>query len=394
MKIAFVFGGKSAEHEVSVISAMQIINGYTQEENSILPVFLDKNNDFYLVDIKKTELKDFATFPLNEKKFVKVYLRPNSNWLYQAKNNKKVDEIDVCVNICHGGIGENGELVALFDLCNIPISSSDALAMGAGFDKVATKLMLKSSGIDTLDCIWFYRDEWENYPTKIIKELSKFKYPLIIKPARQGSSIGISVAHNARELVKSVKLAFEFDGKVLVERALEKFCEYNCSALGRAEGKIMVSEVDEPKRIHEILSFEDKYISGQKDSFCAGQDHSAQGIKSGQDARSLKMSGSLAGQQRNFLSTGKLVEKIKKQTQQAFKILGLSGVARIDFLFDVKRKRLYLNEINTVPGSLAFYFWSRKDIDINALVGHLVEVAVERSAERYKLTYDCSMKLF
>lgn len=395
MNIGIVFGGKSAEHEVSVISAMQIINGYTQEENAILPVFLSKKNEFYLVDLKNISLKDFAAVKLDEKKFTKVYLKVGDNALYSVKNNKKIATIEACINVCHGGIGENGELVALFGLCNIPISSGDTLAMSVGFDKVATKLALSKSGIDVLDCLWFYKNEWENNPTRIISALSKLKYPLIVKPARQGSSIGISVTHDARELVRAVQLAFKFDGKVLVEKALKDFCEFNCSALGDAEGEIEVSEVDQPIRVHEILSFEDKYVSGQgKPTLTGGEkqisinDLRKRETTAGQPKKTdstaqPKKTGSMATQPRQYLTDKKLAEKIRNQTAKAMRDLGLSGVVRVDYLYDTKKKKLYLNEINTVPGSLAFYFWARKSVDINALVNKLIDIAIKRHSTRF-----------
>ncbi len=388
--IALIFGGKSAEHEVSVITAKQIYNGYTKEEFNILPIFLDKENQFFLVK-DFTDLSEFAKSNLNSKIFTKVKFEIGSNKLYKSANRKEICVIDACINACHGGIGENGNLVALFEMCNIPISSGDTMALAVGFDKVASKLICKASDIDVLDCIWFYKEEWENAPTKILNDLSKQKYPLIVKPARQGSSIGVTVAHNARELISAVKLAFEFDNKVLIEKSLQNYKEFNCSAIGFAGGQIETSKVDEPQKIHEILSFEDKYVNGGKSSDKNNKLDSCS-CKFNNE-KNLGIKGSLANAKREFTKDLKLETKIKAITEKVMRIHNLSGVIRVDYLFDIKKKKLYFNEVNTVPGSLSFYFWAKENLDINALVEKLVSIAQTCFMKKFELKNEYITKL-
>ena len=394
--IGFIFGGKSAEHEVSVITAMQIISAYTKEECNVLPIFLDKSNNWFVFDAKKVALSDFAREKLDAKIFTPVRLDKGEKCLIlqRWKRTEKI-KLDACVNLCHGGLGENGQLVGEFEACGIPISSGDSIGLGVAFDKVLSKFLCAADGIPVLPCVWFFKDEWENAPTKIIGELNRMKFPLIVKPARQGSSIGISRVNNATELVSAVRVAFEFDNKVLVEHAIENAREFNCSALGMAGDDVMISDVDEPIKKHQFLSFEDKYIGDVKGAsiskFCDTKD--ADGAKGGDLNGGIKGGALSASGGRTYLKDAKLAKKVRELTAQAFRLHGLRGVCRVDFLFDPKRKKLYLNEINTIPGSLAFYFWTRAGMNTIAFVDHLIKIAKTANARKAELKDEYITKL-
>lgn len=394
--IGFIFGGKSAEHEVSVITAMQIISAYTKEECNVLPIFLDKSNNWFVFDAKNVALSDFAREKLDAKIFTPVRLDKGEKCLIlqRGKRAEKI-KLDACVNLCHGGLGENGQLVGEFEACGIPISSGDSIGLGVAFDKVLSKFLCAADGIPVLPCVWFFKDEWENAPTKIIGELNRMKFPLIVKPARQGSSIGISRVNNATELVSAVRVAFEFDNKVLVEHAIENAREFNCSALGMAGDDVMISDVDEPIKKHQFLSFEDKYIGDVKGAsiskFCDTKD--ADGAKGGDLNGGIKGGALSASGGRIYLKDAKLVKKVRELTAQAFRLHGLRGVCRVDFLFDPKRKKLYLNEINTIPGSLAFYFWTRAGMNTIAFVDHLIKIAKTANARKAELKDEYITKL-
>ncbi len=394
--IGFIFGGKSAEHEVSVITAMQIISAYTKEECNVLPIFLDKSNNWFVFDAKKVALSDFARDKLDAKIFTPVRLDKGERCLIlqRGKRAEKI-KLDACVNLCHGGLGENGQLVGEFEACGIPISSGDSSGLGVAFDKVLSKFLCAADGIPVLPCVWFFKDEWENAPTKIIGELNRMKFPLIVKPARQGSSIGISRVNNATELVSAVRVAFEFDNKVLVEHAIENAREFNCSALGMAGDDVMISDVDEPIKKHQFLSFEDKYIGDAKGAsiskFCDAKD--AGGDKGGDLKGGIKGGALSASGGRTYLKDVKLAKKVRELTAQAFRLHGLRGVCRVDFLFDPKRKKLYLNEINTIPGSLAFYFWTRAGINTIAFVDRLIKIAKTANARKAELKDEYITKL-
>lgn len=394
--IGFIFGGKSAEHEVSVITAMQIISAYTKEECNVLPIFLDKSNNWFVFDAKKVALSDFARDKLDAKIFTSVRLDKGERCLIlqRGKRAEKI-KLDACVNLCHGGLGENGQLVGEFEACGIPISSGDSSGLGVAFDKVLSKFLCAADGIPVLPCVWFFKDEWENAPTKIIGELNRMKFPLIVKPARQGSSIGISRVNNATELVSAVRVAFEFDNKVLVEHAIENAREFNCSALGMAGDDVMISDVDEPIKKHQFLSFEDKYIGDAKgvsiSKFCDAKDTG--GAKGGDLKGGIKGGALSASGGRAYLKDVKLAKKVRELTAQAFRLHGLRGVCRVDFLFDPKRKKLYLNEINTIPGSLAFYFWTRAGMNTIAFVDRLIKIAKTANARKAELKDEYITKL-
>lgn len=394
--IGFIFGGKSAEHEVSVITAMQIISAYTKEECNVLPIFLDKSNKWFVFDAKKVALSDFAREKLDAKIFTPVRLDKGEKCLIlqRGKRAEKI-KLDACVNLCHGGLGENGQLVGEFEACGIPISSGDSIGLGVAFDKVLSKFLCAADGIPVLPCVWFFKDEWENAPTKIIGELNRMRFPLIVKPARQGSSIGISRVNNATELVSAVRVAFEFDNKVLVEHAVENAREFNCSALGMAGDDVMISDVDEPIKKHQFLSFEDKYIGDAKGASISkfGDAKDAAGDKGGELKGGIKGGALSASGGRTYLKDAKLVKKVRELTAQAFRLHGLRGVCRVDFLFDPKRKKLYLNEINTIPGSLAFYFWTRAGMNTIAFVDHLIKIAKTANARKAELKDEYITKL-
>lgn len=394
--IGFIFGGKSAEHEVSVITAMQIISAYTKEECNVLPIFLDKSNKWFVFDAKKVALSDFAREKLDAKIFTPVRLDKGEKCLIlqRGKRAEKI-KLDACVNLCHGGLGENGQLVGEFEACGIPISSGDSIGLGVAFDKVLSKFLCAADGIPVLPCVWFFKDEWENAPTKIIGELNRMRFPLIVKPARQGSSIGISRVNNATELVSAVRVAFEFDNKVLVEHAVENAREFNCSALGMAGDDVMISDVDEPIKKHQFLSFEDKYIGDAKGASISkfGDAKDAGGDKGGELKGGIKGGALSASGGRTYLKDAKLVKKVRELTAQAFRLHGLRGVCRVDFLFDPKRKKLYLNEINTIPGSLAFYFWTRAGMNTIAFVDHLIKIAKTANARKSELKDEYITKL-
>ena len=425
--IGFIFGGKSAEHEVSVITAMQIISAYTKEECNVLPIFLDKSNNWFVFDVKKVVLSDFAREKLDAKIFLPVRLDKGEKCLIlqRGKRAEKI-KLDACVNLCHGGLGENGQLVGEFEACGIPISSGDSIGLGVAFDKVLSKFLCAADGIPVLPCVWFFKDEWENVPTKIISELNRMKFPLIVKPARQGSSIGISRVNNATELVSAVRVAFEFDNKVLVEHAIENAREFNCSALGMAGDDVMISDVDEPIKKHQLLSFEDKYIGDAKgaglinngdgkgagdargsDLACGStgafgektvsvgqaKNDDGGGAKAANSSGGIKGGALSASGGRTYLKDAKLAKKVRELTAQAFRLHGLRGVCRVDFLFDPKRKKLYLNEINTIPGSLAFYFWTRAGMSTTAFVDRLIEIAKTANARKAELKDEYITKL-
>ncbi|MCR5553439.1 MAG: hypothetical protein K6F08_01715 [bacterium] len=366
--VALIFGGQSAEHEISIISAMQILNGFTKEEFNLIPLFLSRENELFIVE-GKCQSGDFKN-PKENKKLKPAEFKFGQPFLvYKQKIFKKNIKIDAAILATHGGVGEDGSLVALLKFCKIPVSAGNVCGQAVGYDKVISKLVLKSAKIPVIDCLFYYKNEWDNSPTKILDAIKKLRFPVIVKPARQGSSIGISVCKTIKDVVSAINLSLEFDNKFLVERAIENFSEFNCSVIGVSGNDPLVSEVSEAKKVHEILTFEDKYIGSNKKAPTKTK-----------APESIKLEHSSINP--------KVTSLIKKYSYEAFNLLNLSGVIRIDFIYDKSHKKLYLNEINTVPGSLAYYFWGDKIGDINYLVSKLVEIAETSYFNEVKINQD------
>lgn len=377
--VALIFGGESAEHEVSIITAMQILNGYTKEEFNLIPLFLSKNNTWFLGERGLTP-KDYIN-PENNKALKKVEFVFGCNAFKIVKSKKQPLHFDCAILATHGGAGENGELISLLNFVKIKVAG-DYLGQALGYDKIMAKMICQSQKINTLPFKWFYLSEWKLSPINILKEIKKLGLPVIVKPDRQGSSIGVSVCKTMSEIVQAVNLAFEFDSKVIVEPALTNFREFNCSCLGIAGEKILVSDVDEPAKIHDILTFEDKYVGSSKIS---GKQKISKPVS--------KATGSLDKMPRSFLNDQKLVERIKTISQRITRLLNLNGVVRIDYLYDCKKKKVYFNEVNTVPGSLAFYFWQKVGININELVAMLVKIADKQAENSIDINPDFITKI-
>ncbi len=347
--VLLLFGGKSFEHDISIITAIIIKNKYVGKYN-LLPVYISKDNEWFFYDkddLQVSIFKDFST-TFMAKGFKKAYLKQGCDFLfYKSGFFQKKIHIDAVLNCCHGGMGEDGRLNSFLNLCNIPISSGSSMAMGIAMDKVVSKFLFDGLKIKNIKYITAEKNEFQNDKNCIIEKCKKFGFPLIIKPATLGSSIGINVVHNESELDDALAAGFEFDNRLLIEQALiDGMKEFNVACI-KVNGKIVVSEVDAAIKSDEILSFNDKYIGNSK---------SKQPGKIGTKTGNAK--GTYIGLKPDF--PAKIDEKLRqKMRDMAFKVydkLKLYGPVRIDFIVD-KKSNVYLNEINAVPGSLAYYFF-------------------------------------
>ncbi|MBP3431581.1 MAG: D-alanine--D-alanine ligase [Clostridia bacterium] len=331
-KIMIVFGGKSVEHDISIITALQVIR-VLPERYEFLPVYIDKKGKWWIAD-NLEDVEIYSNFDKKATKKKQVTFVLGENVLLSKKHNKFAFEskVDGVLNCCHGNIGEDGCVQGLCKICNLAQTSAGLLSSAVCMDKAVMKDVLKANGVKTPEYV--VCDDF-SYEKK--DALKKIKFPLIIKPANLGSSIAISVCKNEEEFDAAVELAFKFDRKIVVEKLVENLREFNCACF-LYKGEYFVSAVNEVTNKGEIFSFDDKYLS--------------QGGKTQEASKSLSA-------------------KIKKMTEKAYKILGCSGVVRIDFLFDEKAETLFVNEANTIPGSLAFYLF--KDIPFKELVNALID---------------------
>ena len=350
------FGGESCEHDVSVITGVMALNAIDKTIYNPVPVYIGKNGKWY----SHGKMNDVSMFKNVQLKSLKeVVLLPPNKSLYLIKRGrlKELCEIYSAVNCCHGGEGEGGGLYAILKSCAIPCTSAGLFASAMAMDKELTKLALKSIGVFCLSCVRINRDSFylqREFVFETVK--AKLGFPIIIKPARLGSSIGISIAKSVDELEKGLMQAFVYDSKVIVEKALVGFREINCAVYKRA-GEVVVSECEEPILNSELLTFSDKYKLPTQKDFPARIDK-------------------------------EISEKIRKITKTIYQKLNFSGVIRIDYL--LLEKEVYVNEINAVPGSLAYYLFCKTTDEFCSFLTHLIEQSVDegRVQLQNKTTFD------
>lgn len=337
-KVLILYGGPSVEHDISIITALQAMR-FLPKKFDFLPIYIDRDGVWWTADnLKDTKIyQDFNVFAKRKKQ---VTLCIGKNLLLRRRGNKFVFLCEVLsvLNCCHGRIGEDGCLQGVCESCDIAYTSCDEKTSAICMDKVFVKDILEKNDIETAQYVWFDGDFDVEFAKKDVKILG---YPVVVKPANLGSSIGISVCKTEDELEKAFSLAKEFDDKILVEKLVSPLREFNCACLFYKDN-FFVSKVNEVSDKGEIYSFEDKYIQ--------------------RSVQTKKVDKSFE-------------KKIKKLTENVYKLLGCRGVVRVDFLFDDKEKKLYVNEINTIPGSLAFYLFE------NVKFSELIECLIDQSLE-------------
>jgi len=349
MKVAVFFGGKSCEHNISIITAVQAMR-VLGVRHDIIPIYIDNEGIFWHGE----ELKEMRAFKKDKKvKKQRVTFMGGSKNLYSVKG-KILATVDVALLCTHGFGGEDGCLQGLLSLCGIPFTGSGVLASSIGMNKIYSKKMFERDFLPILPYVGFNKTEYKNDLYSLVEKIkTELTFPLIVKPASLGSSIGITVAHDFPELFEAISNAFLWDNEVVIENALVNYLEYNCAAIGDG-GDILLSEIERPISSSEFLTYKDKYLNKQK-----GQ----------------------SGTKKEFPAKidSKLASKIKILTRKAFKAIGASGVARIDFLLS-EEGQLYVNEINTIPGALSNYLFTKGDnfLSFADLLDRLLDIAVVR----------------
>jgi len=371
-RVALIFGGKSVEHEVSVISGIQALMSMDVEKYDVTPVYLTKNNEMYIGDYVGI-IEEYADINALLKKSERVILVNEDNRIFLTSYPKKLfkkgvsQEIDVAFPVVHGTNVEDGALQGYLKTIGIPFVGCDVTASAIGMDKYATKVILKENEISVLDGKCYTLSDYADMDNMVSDIETKFGYPVIIKPVNLGSSVGISVAKDKTELVNSIDDAFLYARKVLVEHAITNLREINCAVLGD-ENEAIASEIEEPMHSKDILSYEDKYMSNQ----------SKYGGSKGMASVSRKIPADVSAEMR---------EKIRAMAVKSFKTLGCNGVARIDFMLDEDNGVVYFNEINTIPGSLSFYLWEPVGIKYYDLLDRMIELSLKRVREEKAMTF-------
>lgn len=379
LNVAVVFGGRSVEHEVSVITGLQVIENLDRENFNPIPIYISKDGRFFSGDI----LKDFNTFKEGKyEEATEVFLIPQKGdrFLYSVKlvggiftkahtENYIYARIDAIFPALHGTFGEDGSIQGIFEYMDIPYVGCSVSSGACGMDKVLMKDIFKANGIPVIDYIYFYRNELKDLQ-KVLKKCEKIGYPLIVKPANLGSSIGISKASNALELSKALEVAANYDKKIIVEKCLENHREINVAILGNEE-ELQVSACEEPLTAEDILTYGDKYVGSSKTKMAS------------QENQKKKLPADLKKE---------VQDKICQLAKESFKAIGASGVSRIDFL--LKDDEVYVNEINTLPGSMAFYLFEVEGLTFKDLLTKLLEIAINNYNEKEKNMYSYNSNLF
>lgn len=381
IKVGVIFGGESAEHEVSIISAIQAINKMNEEKYDIIPIYITKDRQWYTGAMLK-DIDSYQDLSLIKKYATNVVLvEKNNRFILQKKKGlfkREVAEIDIAFPIVHGTNVEDGILQGYLQTIGIPFVGPNTYAGVVGQDKVFMKDIFEKEDLPLSKYVWFYDSEYKTDKDEVLKKISKLKYPLIVKPATTGSSIGISYAEDEAKLCEAIDDAINYDTKILVEEVVENLKEVNISVLGNYEHQ-KLSVIEEVNGHNKFLTYEDKYIGG-------GKTKAKFGVKS---IPSCKGSKGMLSASRKIPAdlSDKLKEEVETVARKAFKALGSSGCCRIDFLIDSKKNKVYVNEINSIPGSLAFYLWEPLGKDYTELLDDMINIGIKDYKKRSSKTY-------
>ena len=354
------------EHEVSIVTAMQVFENINRDKYEVIPVYIDKSGR-WLVDKKLGEIKSFRNLKLTDIKAPEYVFgaSPSTKCLMSRTVLGIFRKIkaDIYFPTIHGTFGEDGTIQGLFEMTDVPYIGSGVTGSAVGMDKIIQKSVFKDAGLPTVKYLWFLKSELQDNKIEIIKNIERtLGYPVFIKPANLGSSVAISKADGVKELEQAIEIASHFDRRIIVEEGKEGIIEINCSVLGNNE--LQASVCEQPLKSQDVLTYEDKYLKGGKTKGMAGLSRLVPAPISEE-----------------------LTKKIQEMAKTAFRVVDASGVARIDFLVDAKNDKIWINEINTLPGSLAFYLWEKSGLDFPDLLDKLIDLGFERHKERHELMF-------
>ncbi len=373
-RVAVIIGGHSVEHEVSIISGLQALNALNKDKYEAFPLYISKDNCFYVGD-NLSEIASYRDMKSCLAAATRVLPVPSADGIqlvrYPMKKfgNNVAATFDVAIPVVHGTNVEDGTLMGYLEMLGVPYASCDVTSSALGMDKFAMKGVLAMAGLPVLPARQYTGKQYALDSEAVLNEIEKeIGYPVIVKPVNLGSSVGISKARDRASLVDAMDLAVSFSARVLVERAVPNLREINCAVLGDYE-TARASACEEPLNAEDILTFGDKYLSGD-------------GGKSGGSKGMTDLKRRCPAD----LPEG-MTEQVQALAVDTFKALGCLGVARIDFLNDKETGELWINEINTIPGSLAFYLWQEVGVSFGELMDELVSLAFKRQRERDALTF-------
>lgn len=375
--VGVFFGGRSVEHEISVLTALQSMYAFDSTRYNIIPIYISKEGRWYSGEALMT-VSNYKNLNTLKSLCEEVYMNPESGDYNLYRRKKKifssniVTTLDVAIPALHGTNGEDGVFQGLLETIGIPFAGCNTLSAAIGMDKIVMKMILEHCNIPVVDYVWFTDKQWfadkEKWADKIEQQLG---YPVIVKPANLGSSVGIARADNRTELLTKVDEASRFSARLIVEDLVENLKEINCSVLGDCDDYI-TSVCEEPIKSGKILSYEDKYMGGSKG-------------ESGMQASEKRIPADLSPEQ---------TKRIQFLAGETFRVLSCHGVARVDVMIDDSTGKIYVNEINAIPGSLSFYLWEATKIPFDELMDRMVALALKRKREQGNKTVSYAQNIF
>ena len=382
--IGVFFGGRSTEHEISVISASQAMHAINRDKYDVTPIYISKQGKWYTGDA----LFDVANYrDINSllAKCQEVYMRPiyDDYNLYKTKKplfgTDVLTRLDVVIPVLHGSNVEDGIFEGVLQTIGIPYAGCDVLASANGMDKITMKMILQACDIPVVDYVWFTDKQWFAKRDELIAQIeNKLGYPVIVKPANLGSSVGIGCAHNREELIDKVDAAEQYSTRLIVEYMVKDLQEINCSVIGDCN-EYRMSVLEQPLTSQDILTYTDKYMGGTK------------GAK-GMAASQKKFPADLPDAE---------TKRIQVLAGETFRALSCHGVSRVDVMIEGKSERdasgcrkIFVNEINTIPGSLSFYLWEGSGLKFDEEMEHLVQLALKRKREQGMKTVSYDQNIF
>ena len=378
-QLGVIYGSRSCEREVAIISAVQLMNAVDTEKYDVVPVYIDERGNWYTGEALRN-IAAYKNFSGTGKGIEKVSLdmtsgsgallavRPGKG-LFGKTEQVIVARVDVFVIVMHGLNGEDGTLQGMLELANIPYTSTGVAGSSVGMDKIMMKQFFRGGDLPTLPGTWSTRSEYAADAEKVFEETEKqLGYPVFVKPANLGSSIGVSRANNREELKDALDLAFEYDRRVLIEKGLDKPIELNCSVMGY-DDYVEASPIEMPLSSEEFLDFGEKYLANG----------GSKGMASLHRVLPAPIEDSLR-------------DEIQELSRRIFRMMDCKGVVRIDYMFDRKEEKIWITEINTIPGSLAFYLWAEAGLPYGKLIDKMVEFAEkayeDKNSSNYAFTSD------
>ena len=352
-KIGIIYGGKSVEHEVSIITGLQVYENLDKSKYTPELIYIDKDGDWFFGEKKLKDLKIYKNWT---KKCAKQF-QPSLN-----KKDKKniLNSLDAVIIACHGNYGEDGKLQSFLEFLDIPYTSSGVVGSASGMDKIVMKSIFSGIDLPVLPYIWFTRHDWIENSDEVIKKVRyTLDYPVFVKPANLGSSIGISMVNDEKDLINAIDVASKYDYRIIVEKGIANSVEINCSAIMK-DNEVLTSVLEEPVRWEKFLSFDDKYINANSKT-------------KGMGSMGRKIPAEVTKEQK---------EHIENYTKQIYKTMDCCGVVRVDYLMDESREHVYVNEINTIPGTFSFYLWEHNDLPFTKLIDVLIEEALRQAQLR------------